>query len=90
MKVSLGTVKNWESGASSPTADDLAKFHEIGGDVMYILTGGQIAANALQEVRAVYALSPARQFAAKVATMNLTDADVDLLLAVARRICPPE
>lgn len=86
MAVSLGTVKNWETGISSPTADDLARFQEIGADVMYILTGQKVLANGVTQDRAEYVLSPPRQLAAKVATMNLSEDDVELLLAMAKRL----
>lgn len=89
MKVSLGTVKNWEGGGSSPTADDLANFHEIGADVMYILTGQKVPENALDQCRADYELSPSKQLAAKVATMDLSAKDADLLLDFARRLSKP-
>lgn len=39
----MGSTKrsliNWEGGASLPGADALARFDEIGADVLYILTG---------------------------------------------------
>lgn len=91
LDVTADTVKNWEGQArnASPNAVALATFHDIGADVLYILTGQKVLSNGLAQDRAEYVLSPPRQLAAKVATMNLSAADVELLLAIARRLNPP-
>lgn len=33
------SVINWETGASSPAADVIARYGELGADVLYIVTG---------------------------------------------------
>lgn len=37
--VKKGTQINWEKGTSSPTADALVAYSQVGADVLYILTG---------------------------------------------------
>lgn len=78
------TIRNWESGISSPTADDLLLFSTQGADVGYIITGTR-SPLGLEQSSAEY-MTPARRAAAEVALMILSDEDAELILALARRL----
>lgn len=80
------TLYNWEKGKSVPDSADLAMFHAIGGDVLYILTGSRTVPEGMEQGREGYELSPGRRLAIKLAIMHLSEDDADLLLAMARRL----
>lgn len=77
------TIRNWEAGISSPAAEELSLFAEKGADVLYILTGQRTF--FVREEGDRYA-TPARQLAAMIADMALSDEDAELILSVARRL----
>jgi transcriptional regulator with XRE-family HTH domain len=76
----------YEKGERSPDGDYLAKIGTFGADVHYILTGQR---NLFMDYEAPESITPARQIANDIAGMNLSSDDAELLLAFARRLCPP-
>lgn len=81
------TLRSWESGTTAPTLFDLVEFVAAGADLIFITTGER-AVPAVTMERTVYE-KPAHRAAAAVAAMPLTKEDVELLLAVARRLAKP-
>lgn len=80
---------NYEQGKVAPDAEFLARLCENGVDVLYVITGQrQIDLAQGPDLRDTY-LSPSRRLAGEIAGMNLTNDDAELLLAFARRLCPP-
>jgi len=49
--ISLGSVHNYEAGKRLPETEFLLKFSEVGGDVLYILTGTR-AAGVISDIEA--------------------------------------
>lgn len=77
------TVKNYESGESSPKASELARIAELGGDVLYIVTGER-QPEGVREPAAIY--SPAEHLAKIIEKLALTEDDAALLESVAVRL----
>lgn len=77
------TVKNYESGESSPKASELARIADLGGDVLYIITGERQPVG-VREPPATY--SPASRLAKIIEKLALSEADAGLLESVAVRL----
>lgn len=77
------TVKNYESGESSPKASELARIADLGGDVLYIVTGERQPAG-VREPSASY--SPADRLAKLIERLELMESDAALLEAMAVRL----
>lgn len=77
------TVKNYESGESSPKANELSRFAELGGDVLYIITGERQPLG-VQEPKASY--TPAERLADAIKTLKLSEEDAETLKALAQRL----
>lgn len=87
--VSADTIKNWENDSRRelPSAAALAMLQAAGADVHHILDL-PAPVNGAEQDRADNELSPARKAAAQISTMDLTEEDATLVLALARRLCP--
>lgn len=77
------TVKNYESGESSPKANELSRFADLGGDVLYIITGERQPLG-VREPPAPY--SPASRLAKIIEALALTEEDAALLETMAARL----
>lgn len=80
------TVKNYESGETSPKAKDLQRFAEQGADVLYIVTGERQPPKVGEPVATYGQPGP---LAARIGQLKLSDTDAELLLAVAERLAGP-
>lgn len=81
------TIKNYEADQSAPRANELARFADLGGDVLYIVTGERqplIRQHGVEQPVAVY--SAAADLAKYVARLDLSDTDAALLKAFAGRL----
>jgi len=72
-----------EKGKVAPDAEFLAKFCELGGDTMFVLTGQR---TPLQIGESWSPHSPAEQAAAAIQALRLSLEDSELLIAMARRL----
>lgn len=85
MAVALGlpprTYWDREAGNVAPDAEFLARFCELGGDAMYVLTGAPHHLRAKQPDN-----TPAERAAEAIQSMRLTEADAQLLVSIAKRL----
>lgn len=77
------TIKKYESNETSIRATELLQLSDIGGDVLYIVTGEKLPLGTAQ-VRAAY--SATERLAEFIAGLKLSDEDVSLLRAMAARL----
>lgn len=78
------TIKNYESGASSPKASELFHFYGLGADVQYIVCGIRSDTPSVMQDRAPYCA--AEVLAGEIKNLDLTDADAALVEQLARRL----
>ncbi len=87
MAAALGVAERtyWdrEAGLVAPDAELFAKFCELGGDVMYVITG-QHSINSLMQERAPY--TPAERLADGIRNLTLSDEDAEILKGLAARL----
>lgn len=81
------TIKNYESGASSPKANELFHFYGLGADVQYIVCGIRSETPCVMQDRAPY--SAAEVLAGEIKNLDLTDADAAMVEQLARRLARP-
>lgn len=85
MRMPPRTYWDREKGNVSPDAEFLARFCELGGDAMYVISGVSSGIPSLAERDAVE-YKPARRLASQIASMQLTDDDAALILTLANRL----
>lgn len=78
------TIKNYESGASSPKGNELARFADLGADVQYIITGVRVAPPSVQEPQAAYL--PAERLAQSIRSLPISEADAKMIGDLAKRL----
>ncbi|MEW6166042.1 MAG: helix-turn-helix transcriptional regulator [Pseudomonadota bacterium] len=78
------TLRNWESGTTSPTLDDVVGFVGSGFDIGYVLTG--VRSDTLMEMSGRPYGTPAVMLAETIAAMTLSKDDAEMILALARRL----
>lgn len=81
------TVKNYESGASSPKANELQRFGLVGADVLYIVCGQRSEPLSVQEVSPAY--RPAEQLAELIRSLKLSEPDAAMIAGFAKRLANP-
>ena len=74
------TIKKYESEVTMIGATELRRFGDAGADVLYIVTGRH------QPVDLAHPATAAQRLAAAIASLKLTDADAEQILAMARRL----
>ncbi|MFY9329928.1 MAG: helix-turn-helix domain-containing protein, partial [Georgfuchsia sp.] len=77
------TIRSWEADTTAPDALDLVRFSKAGADVGYIITGTRLL--FADEPEAAYQ-APARQVAAEISGMTLSEEDAQMLVTIARRL----
>lgn len=85
MKMAHRTYWDREKGVVSPDAEFFARFCEIGGDVMFVLTGARGWQPAVREPGAPD-YKPALRLANEIASMALSDDDAALICGLAKRL----
>lgn len=92
-EVSRHTVTNWEAGASSPPAKVLARFYELGADILYIITGVRLPPHMLKNQSSEMAEfgdqepgGAAKQLSEEIVKLHLSYEDADALLGLAIRL----
>jgi transcriptional regulator with XRE-family HTH domain len=78
------TIKNYESGVSSPKANELFYFHREGADVQYIVCGVRSNTPCVMQDRVPYCA--AEQLADELRNLDLTEQDAALVEQLARRL----
>lgn len=78
------TVRNWEGNLTAPDAEQLGKFFSIGADVLYVVTGCRMPLGTAEG--SSIPLSPGQQAIKRLGTLDLSDADTELLVQLARRL----
>lgn len=77
------TIIAYETDATQPKLGKLILFYGAGADLLYILTGER------QQVDLSKPSTHSERLAAAIADMELSEADAELLLAMARRLAKP-
>lgn len=85
MRLPARTYWDREKGNVAPDADFFARFCELGGDVLYVITGVSAGEYSAMEPSAGE-YRPARRLANEIAALPLTEDDARLLLAFAKRL----
>lgn len=83
LKIPARTYWDREKGNVPPDAEFLARFCELGGDALYLLTGNR---TPLKVTDGWEPYSPAERSAAMIQGMSLSAEDAELLVAVAKRL----
>lgn len=83
MGVDRKVVRHYEENKTSPRADQLVAFMRRGADILFVLTGRH---TPLQAMEPETDYLPRDKVARRISKMNLSEADGDLLLAVADRL----
>jgi transcriptional regulator with XRE-family HTH domain len=81
--VSRVTWGKYERGESTPGADVLSAMAEMGGDILYIVTGRRTPLGVAQP-RAAY--TPAERAAEAIRAMKLSEADASMVTEIAKRL----
>lgn len=96
------TLTNWESGETFPHAKALARFYELGADIMYVITGQRLVTDYLQVIGKEFTVQEAhaepetvrrfvhgtisQELGYEVSKLALSQEDADALLAIAKRL----
>lgn len=80
LAISGRTIKKYEANGTSMRATELLAFSGLGADVLYIVTGRR------EPVDLEHPSTPSLRLAAAIAALDLSDADADLIAAMARRL----
>lgn len=83
LKLPERTYWDREAGNVPPDAEFFARFCELGGNALYVITGQRETPKVMQ-IRSGY--SPATRLANGICELNLTEEDADMLLALAERL----
>ena len=83
MGVDRKVVRHYEENKTSPRADQLVAFMRHGADLWFVLTGKRLPLSAC-EPEAAYL--PRDKVALRVSRLNLSEADAEMLIALAERL----
>lgn len=85
MRMPARTYWDREKGNVSPDAEFFARFCELGGDAMYVISGVSSGEISLMEPNAGE-YRPARRLANQIASLPLTEDDAALIMTIANRL----
>lgn len=83
LNIPARTYWDREKGNVLPDAEFLARFCELGGDALYLLTGRKTVHHANE---AWIPYTPAERAAAAIQGLKLTEDDADMIVGFARRL----